>query len=141
MPPTRVLARAAVAGPILIALAATAVPAGARPVRGLTRAVSPLVAAPNNLVTQEPVSCPGGTVPLSGGPLMETRAQDVTIAGSFPTATGWVTRVGNRSGAANRFEVRVVCAKLPRRYVVVHSAPTLVPAVQTGHAEAVCPRG
>jgi hypothetical protein len=131
------LAPAALGAACLLVVAA---PAGARPPRGYQQVSSNQIASAPGVVAEGHVTCPPGTVPLGGGSVIASSSPDVAIDGLVPLPDGWTARISNRSGAATNFDVRAICAKAPRKYVVVQST-FVVPAIMEGEVSVACPQG
>ena len=93
----------------------------------------------NNQQTRGAVDCPFGTVPLGGGAFIPSNDQNININSSFPTTSGWVADVNNVSGINQTFDVRVVCAKAPRKYTIVSIFGVTNPADSQSSGQVFCP--
>jgi hypothetical protein len=109
--------------------------------KGYTVVISPTLVAAPGTQTRARVDCPAGTVPLGGGGFSHSTSPAVNLNSSFPTPTGWGVDLNNGTTAASAFDVRVVCGRTPKRYVVIASEPGLVPAHDQDSAFAFCPEG
>ena len=103
--------------------------------------VSPPLLSLAGAQTRGTATCPAGTVPLGGGAFSTSSNVAVNLNSSFPSATGWVADVNNATAVGSAFDVRVVCGRRPKGYVVVASDPAPVPAHAQNAAFAFCPRG
>jgi hypothetical protein len=82
------------------------------------------VANPDGQQTFGSVSCPAGTVALSGGAVGDSPSVLQRLSGSIPqvagsVATGWDASMSNTSGSDSSFSVWAVCARKPKQYAVV----------------------
>jgi hypothetical protein len=127
------------AGVCVIAVAGGAV-AGPAP-RGYVVVTTPEMTAPAGQQTRGGVACPPGRVPLGGGVFISTSSTLASVNDSFPVDTGWIADVNNANGSATTFQVSVICARQPNRYVLVQSSSQVVTPGQQGDAFAACPKG
>jgi hypothetical protein len=98
---------------------------------------------PNNTDEGGTVTCPQGTVVLSGGAYIASTSVKAGINSSFPENNRtWTAYANNFSGAATTFNVYAVCATKPKGYVRSNAAgPVSNPAGQQDSAAISCPAG
>jgi hypothetical protein len=89
--------------------------------------------------TRGSVTCPPGTVPLSGGAAIFTPSLDNNVNSSFPSGSTWIVDVNDAGPADVQFNVFAVCAAPPRRYAVVETPPTANPSGLQSGGSATCP--
>jgi hypothetical protein len=97
---------------------------------------------PGNGVTLGSVDCPGNTVVLSGGAYIASSSVETGISSSGPDSdTTWSVVVNNLSDTATTFNVYAVCAKRPKGYEQVTSAPVSNPAGSQDREAQSCAAG
>jgi hypothetical protein len=109
--------------------------------RGYVVVKSGQLVAVSGQQTRGVVSCPAGLVPLGGGVSIVSLSTLANVNSSFPRDNGWIGDVNNASGAPTTFEVRVVCAQMPRNYSVVIGNGVSNPSASHVTATVGCPRG
>ncbi len=111
---------------------------------GYTVVVTRSVAAPNGVQSEGFVLCPTGTVVLGGGESLNSAGGSLraTVNSSWPgSSTSWDAQVDNFTGSAFTFDVWAVCAKQPKGYLIVTSAPVSNPRGMESSAGVTCPTG
>jgi hypothetical protein len=114
--------------------------ASARLPKGYTIVRSGILLAPAGAQTRGEVDCPSPLVPLGGGVFVSSLSTVASVNSTFPTSTGWVAYVNNRSQADTGFSLSVICATRPRVYTLVESG-TISNPVGQAQAFARCPKG
>jgi hypothetical protein len=74
---------------------------------------------PASSEVQKQTSCPTGTKPLGGGPVVASGEVGASIHASYPISTGWVVVVNNNTASSTTFAIEVVCAKKPAGWKIV----------------------
>lgn len=133
-----------VLAPTTAAVASTGAPARVAvdvPPGYVTESVSNL-SLPNNTDEGGTVTCPQGTVVLSGGAYIASFSVKAGINSSYPeNDRTWTADANNFSGASTTFNVYAVCATKPAGYKLVTGSPASNPAGDQDSAGVNCPSG
>jgi hypothetical protein len=116
-------------------------PAAKTMLQNYTVVQSPSFTARANGQTHGAVSCPPGTVVLSGGVAVGSTSPMMSVNSSYPrTNTEWDGDVNNFSGVDAHFTVSAICATTPAGYTVQLGVATVSPVGQQTHAVVACPK-
>jgi hypothetical protein len=87
--------------------------------------------------------CPAGTVVLGGGVDIASTSTAVSVNSTMPftNGNGWLAEVNNGGGGPVSFQTMAICAKAPKKYVVITSASAPNAGQTQGFAQADCPSG
>jgi hypothetical protein len=122
------------------ALVAMAAPAAHAAVpAGYSIARSAQITAPPYAQTHGSVTCPGSTVPSSGGAVNQSGGLASAINSSYPSGQSWAVDFNNQTGTPTAFMVWTVCLTPTTGRRVVFSNDISVPSGTEAGGERACP--
>jgi hypothetical protein len=142
----RLLSTAGVLAGLLLAPAVAAAsepPPTAVDIEGRTVIGANMTIDGSDISKQTTVSCPDGSLALSGGVLYSTFLGDFLMSGSAPTATGdgWQVQIYNRGHRSGTLGLQVVCDFHVRDPRIVDGVPVSVAPGTYKQATATCADG